>query len=479
VRLPAVGTERQRRSGHPHARGAITRDDSRTASQPKEELRQWRQSRPRTVLKFPLLRNRGSAALVITAEARQISSHTVMRPLIRIHALPLLLSVNTLLSCDMGQNSRAHTTLSTSQDFASQEKRQEASPKSRPRLASAQRSSPPTSVSKPIPPLAVANTRTEDENNTIAVFREAAPATVFVTQKKLVRRRWSMDATEVPAGTGTGFIWNRQGHIVTNFHVVAGGQTFEVMLQDGSSHPARFVGGDPTKDIAVLKLEVPPTSLSPIKIPPHGSELLVGQKALAIGNPFGLDHTLTTGVISALGREIVGFGGVTIRDMIQTDASINPGNSGGPLLNSAGTLIGMNTMIYSPSGSSAGIGLAVPVSIIRRVVPQIITYGKPRRAGLGIDRVPDALAHRNGIEGVVIRSVVPRGPAHAAGLRGLRRTRRGSRVGDVIVGINGKAVRDFDDLFGELDRQQPGDEVMLRIRRGDSIREIRVRLSEL
>ena len=278
----------------------------------------------------------------------------------------------------------------------------------------------------------------EDERNTIAVFEAAAPATVFVTQSKVFRNRFTMRVDETPAGTGTGFIWDARGHVVTNYHVVAGGDSFSVTLLDGRVVPARFIGGDPNRDIAVLELleaaddptprgasaqpdrGVDYDDLTPIHLPAEDHELVVGQKALAIGNPFGLDHTLTVGVISALEREVVGFGGVTIRNMIQTDASINPGNSGGPLLDSAGQLIGMNTMIFSKSGSSAGIGFAVPIETIRRLVPQILEYGHPRRAALGIEVVSDRLAARNQVHGVVIEKVAPGGPAAAAGLQGLR-----------------------------------------------------------
>jgi S1-C subfamily serine protease len=321
--------------------------------------------------------------------------------------------------------------------------------------------------------------RIEDETNTIEVFEAAAPATVFVTQKQLVRDRWSRNAMSIPAGSGTGFIWDDRGHVVTNFHVIAKGQSFEVAMHDGSTHEARLVGGDPNKDIAVLRIHPPPAALSPVRLPPEDSSLVVGQKTLAIGNPFGLDHTLTTGVVSALGRDVMGYGGVTIRDMIQTDASINPGNSGGPLLDSAGRLIGMNTMIYSRSGGSAGIGFAVPVSSIRRVVPQLIAHGRTTRAGLGIERVPDHIARQNGIEGIVIRAVVPRGPAAAAGLRGLQQRRFGTALGDVIVGVEGEAIRNFDDLYNALDGRNPGDEVVVRVRRDDSVREVRLRLTQL
>jgi S1-C subfamily serine protease len=319
----------------------------------------------------------------------------------------------------------------------------------------------------------------EDERNTIAVFEAAGPATVFVTQSQARLNRFTASVDQIPAGSGSGFIWDREGHVVTNFHVVAEGQSFAVTLADGTSLPARLVGGDPKRDIAVLKIEAGGRELVPVELPPADRRLVVGQKALAIGNPFGLDHSLTVGVISALDREVVGFGGVTIRDMIQTDASINPGNSGGPLLDSAGRLIGMNTMIFSKSGGSAGIGFAVPVSTIRRLVPQIIQYGAPRRAALGIEIVGDHIARRNGIEGVAILEVQDGGPAAKAGLRGLALEGNQARLGDVIVGIDEFAIDDYDDLFNALDRFEPGDRVNVKVKRAGEVFAIPVDLALL
>jgi S1-C subfamily serine protease len=229
----------------------------------------------------------------------------------------------------------------------------------------------------------------------------------------------------------------------------------------------------------VLKIEAKQRELTPVSLLPADQHLVVGQKALAIGNPFGLDHSLTVGVISALDREVVGFGGVTIRDMIQTDASINPGNSGGPLLDSAGRLIGMNTMIYSKSGSSAGIGFAVPVSTIRRLVPQIIQFGAPRRAGLGIEIVGDHIARRAGIEGVAIQEVQPGSPAAKAGLHGLKVEGQQVVLGDVIVGIDDYEVENFDDLFNALDHYEPGDSVGVKVRRAGEVFSIPVQLTLL
>ena len=336
----------------------------------------------------------------------------------------------------------------------------------------------PVKVTQAVPPPSP-GARIEDEQNSISVFRAAAPATVYVTNKQIVRDRWSMKALEVPAGTGSGFIWDTKGHVVTNAHVVANGRSFEITDKAGKSYPAKLVGGDPNHDIAVLKVDLPPDQLTAIRLPPAEYEPEVGQKTLAIGNPFGLDQTLTVGVISALGREITGYGGVTIAGMIQTDASINPGNSGGPLLNSSGELIGMNTMIYSKTGSSAGIGFAVPVSEIRRIVPQIIEHGAPIRAGLGIVRAPDELARANRIVGVVVERVVPNSPAARAGIEGIRQTRAGRYVGDVIVGIDGLEVKKWDDLYKVLDSKRPGDKVALRVDRDGATREVPVELYEL
>src|SRR4051794_7587680 len=240
----------------------------------------------------------------------------------------------------------------------------------------------------PVPPVAP-GARIEDERNTISVFRNVAQSTVFVTQTRIVEDYLAGTLQEVPAGSGSGFVWDDKGTIVTNFHVVEGAQSLTVTFHDQETFEAKVVGIEPRKDIAVLKVEAPAKLLVPIH-PAKGGQLEVGQKTIAIGNPFGLDHTLTTGVISALGRQVQGAGGVSIRDMIQTDAAINPGNSGGPLLDSSGQLIGMNTMIYSKTGSSAGIGFAVPISTISRIVPQIVKTGRaqPVRPGNGVHPPP-------------------------------------------------------------------------------------------
>jgi len=318
----------------------------------------------------------------------------------------------------------------------------------------------------PIPPLSP-NARIEDEKNTIGVFKSCAPSTVFVTQTRVVVDYFAGVAQEVPAGSGSGFVWDENGHIVTNFHVVEGARSVTVTFHDQEQFEAKVVGLEPRKDIAVLKVEAPKKVLVPIKVA-KATQLEVGQKAVAIGNPFGLDHTLTTGVISALGRQVQGAGGVTIRDMIQTDAAINPGNSGGPLLDSTGQLIGMNTMIFSKSGSSAGIGFAVPVATIARIVPQIIKTGRAEQLGLGIGIDPmQKLERRLGLRGVIVLAVPPESPAAKAGMRGITQTRQGIVLGDVIVGVDDKRIETFDDLYTILDSHKPDDIVKVTVVRGN------------
>jgi S1-C subfamily serine protease len=310
--------------------------------------------------------------------------------------------------------------------------------------------------------------RIEDERNTIAVFREAAASTVYVTQTKVVVDYMAGVAEEVPSGSGSGFIWDDSGHVVTNYHVVKGARSLTVTFRDQKTYPATVVGVEPRKDVAVLKVEAPKEVLRPISVPKR-LELEVGQKTVAIGNPFGLDHTLTTGVVSALGRQVQGIGGVTIRDMIQTDAAINPGNSGGPLLDSSGQLIGMNTMIYSRSGSSAGIGFAVPASTISRVAGQIIKSGKADQLGLGIQLDPTGrIEQENGIKGVAVIRVPEGSPANKAGLKGLSKTPRGFALGDVIVQIGDAKVESYDDFYNALDLRKSGDKVDVTVRRGDA-----------
>jgi len=288
-------------------------------------------------------------------------------------------------------------------------------------------------------------------------------AVVFITSKERRQDMFTLNILEIPVGSGSGFVWDRNGHIVTNFHVVANGSEFSVTLADGSVHDAERVGAEPNKDLAVLRIAAPASALSPIQ-PGDSDHLIVGQKVLAIGNPFGLDQTLTTGVISALGREIKSITGTNIHDVIQTDASINPGNSGGPLLDSAGRLIGVNTSIISQVGQSAGIGFAVPVNTVMQIVPQLIQYGGVKRAGLGVVVVPENRARSWGLRsGVAVMSVGEGSAAEGAGIQPARRDRGGLIYLDVIVGIDGDPIENYGDMVDALDRHEPGDKVKVKL----------------
>jgi S1-C subfamily serine protease len=315
-----------------------------------------------------------------------------------------------------------------------------------------------------------------DERSTMAVFERATKSVVFIANSAVRRDPWSFDLFEVPQGSGSGFIWNKQGHLVTNFHVVYGATSITVTLADRTEHKAKVVGADPDHDLAVLQIQAQEESLSPVVIG-TSHDLRVGQKVLAIGNPFGLDHTLTTGVVSALGRTIKSLSNRTIEGVIQTDAAINPGNSGGPLLDSAGRLIGVNTQIVSPSGAFAGIGFAVPVDTVNRIVPELIKYGKLIRPGLGVSLVPDAIARRWGITGVVIGKVVRGSGAERAGLRGARETVTGRvELGDIIVGIDGKPIETIEDMLDLLEQRKVGDQVMVEILRANRRQQVSVTL---
>ncbi len=316
----------------------------------------------------------------------------------------------------------------------------------------------------------------EEERTNIEIFEMASPSVVFITSVAVRSDRFGFDITEIPAGTGSGFLWDDDGHVVTNVHVIQNADAVRVTLHDRTSWKARLVGGEPDKDIAVLRIDAPAARLKPIAIG-MSRDLKVGQRVYAIGNPFGLDQTLTTGIVSALGRSIQAMAGRTIQDVIQTDAAINPGNSGGPLLDSAGRLIGVNTAIYSPSGASAGIGFAVPVDIVNRVVPELIQYGRVTRPQLGILAFPDGLAARVGTKGVVIREVEPGSGAAAAGLRGTRRQDTGDVVlGDVIQGIDGEEITSMDDLLNALEQHKSGDSVSVTFERDGESRVATVQL---
>jgi S1-C subfamily serine protease len=306
-----------------------------------------------------------------------------------------------------------------------------------------------------------------DERSTIAVFERATKSVVFIANTAMQQDVWSLNVMEVPQGSGSGFVWSKQGHIVTNFHVIYGADAIKVTLADRSEHKAKLVGADPDHDLAVLQIHVPEGHVEPLAIG-ASHDLRVGQKVLAIGNPFGLDHTLTTGVVSALGRTIKSMSNRTIEGVIQTDAAINPGNSGGPLLDGAGRLIGVNTQIVSPSGAYAGIGFAVPVDTVNRIVPELIKHGKLIRPGLGVSLVPDAMAKRWGIKGVIIGKVTRGGAADRAGLKGARETMMGQiQLGDIIVSVAGKPVATIDDLMDAMEAHKVGDQVSVEILRGN------------
>ncbi|MCA9540421.1 MAG: trypsin-like peptidase domain-containing protein [Myxococcales bacterium] len=314
------------------------------------------------------------------------------------------------------------------------------------------------------------------EEETIALFRRLSPAVVSITTLEVYRDFARLDATEIPRGAGSGFIWDDAGHLVTNFHVIAEADAVRVTLEDQSTWPGRVVGLAPEMDLAVLRIDAPRSALAPIPIG-QSHDLQVGQRVLAIGNPFGLDHSLTVGVVSALDRTIRSLSGREIAGVIQTDASINPGNSGGPLLDSAGRLIGVNTAIKSPSGASAGIGFAVPVDTVNRVVPQLIRYGRLVRPRLGVRVAQDALSARLGLTGLLVLSVDPGSAAERAGLTGTRRAPTGHLLlGDVLLAMDGQPLRVSDDLMFELEKRNAGDEVELLVQRGDRLHTTRLRL---
>lgn len=315
-----------------------------------------------------------------------------------------------------------------------------------------------------------------EEKRNIEIYRRVGPSVVNVTNIQIRQNFFEMSA--VPAGTGSGFVWDSWGYIVTNYHVIEGGDHFIISFQgDEKQYEARVWGVAPTKDIAVLKLNDLPKKITTIPIG-HSHQLQVGQRVMAIGNPFGLDHTLTSGLVSALGRQMEGIGGVKIYDMIQTDASINQGNSGGPLLNSSGELIGMNTMIYSPSGASAGLGFAVPVDTISTIVPQLIKHRKLIRPSLGIIRYPyGTLKERLGIEkGLPLFYVIPDGPLGKKGLIGIYQTRR-PRSGDILLSIDDKVINSFDDYYNLMFKYKVDDIVEVKYLRKNVSMQTKVHLS--
>jgi S1-C subfamily serine protease len=316
----------------------------------------------------------------------------------------------------------------------------------------------------------------EDEKGTVELFERTAPAVVYITNLKLRRDFFGFNVLEIPQGTGSGFIWDTHGYLVTNFHVIQGAQAAEVTMADHSNWSAQPVGFEADKDLAVLKIDAPSEQLRPILIG-TSHDLKVGQKVFAIGNPFGLDQTLTTGIISALGREIRSVTGRPIKDVIQTDAVINPGNSGGPLLDSAGRLIGVNTAIFSPrnTGTYIGIGFAVPVDTVNQIVPQLISHGKVVRPGLGV-----RLVKYGGIQGALVIEVTPGSAAEEAGIQPMTRDTLGRiRLGDRIVAIDEQEIESPDDVTDLLEKRRIGESIVVSVIRGDRRLDLVARLKAL
>lgn len=311
------------------------------------------------------------------------------------------------------------------------------------------------------------------EKTNIEIYEKTLPSVVNIMTMTSREDFFGLDPQQVPQGTGSGFVWDEEGRIVTNFHVIQNSTSQRVTMSDQTSYDATLVGFFADKDLAVLQISAPQRKLKPIPVG-TSSDLKVGQRVYAIGNPFGLDGTFTDGIISSLGRQIESVTRRPIRDVIQTNAAINPGNSGGPLLDSAGRLIGVNTAIFSPSGTSAGIGFAIPVDEVNRIVPELIRHGKVIRPDLGVQLAEDAWSKARNIDGVMLWWVKPDGPAGRAGLRGIRRTRQGALAGDIIVAVDGKPVHTRDDLYTLLEAHAIGDTVKLKIKRGGETQDVDV-----
>src|SRR5262245_7991679 len=341
---------------------------------------------------------------------------------------------------------------------------------------------PSTSVNDPSAPPREITARGDlasDEQSTIEISERVSPSVVYITNIAVGRDRYNFNAIEIPQGTGSGFVWSAEGYIVTNFHVLENASAARVTLSNHKTYDAKPVGGELTKDIAVLKIDAKGETLQPI---PVGSsrDLVVGQKVFAIGNPFGLDQTLTTGVISALGREIRGPTNRIIAGTIQTDAAINPGNSGGPLLDSAGRLIGMTTSIVSPSGAYAGIGFAIPVDTIQTIVTQLIQHGRVVRPGLGILPDEGLIGRALAVHGVLFTRVIPGSGAEHAGLRATRISETDTiQLGDVIEKIDDTKIDSLDDLHKFLDAHKVGDEVRVTVRRNGKLETFSVPLQDV
>lgn len=316
------------------------------------------------------------------------------------------------------------------------------------------------------------------EKARINLFDATWRSVVHITTLSVRTDPFRFRALEVPGGTGSGFIWDRQGHIVTNFHVIKGASSARITLADQSTLSADLVGYSARNDLAVLRVSGLPGNLAPL---PLGSsrDLVVGQDVIAIGSPFGLDYTLSTGVISGLGREIEGAGGVPILGAIQTDAAIDPGNSGGPLIDSSGRLVGINTMIYSPSGASAGVGFAVPADTVARVVPDLIAYGKEVMPDIGAELVDDAYTARWGLPGVLVRKVQSGSPAEQVGLVPTQLHPLSGQIllGDLITQVDGVEIHNKADYLLELEKHKPGETVTLRVLRNGTTHTLSVVLA--
>ncbi len=318
-----------------------------------------------------------------------------------------------------------------------------------------------------------------EEKATIELFQRSRDSVVFISTKEAVLDFWSRNVTSVPRGTGSGFLWDDAGDVVTNFHVIEGASEATVKLVDGRSFPATLTGASPEHDIAVLKIGFGFKGPRPVPVGSSG-DLRVGQRVYAIGNPFGLDWSLTSGIVSALNRSLVEENGNRLERLIQTDAAINPGNSGGPLLDSAGRLIGMNTAIYSPSGAAAGIGFAVPIDTVNRIVPELIRHGHYTRPSIGIqmdERLNERLTEASQIEGVFVLRVERGSSAEEAGMKAAKVTRDGEVIGgDVIVSIDGKKIDSVSRLLAALDDYRIGNTVRLGVKRSGKLIELPVRL---
>ena len=333
----------------------------------------------------------------------------------------------------------------------------------------------PTAKARPIAP---PGQPTSEEKNRIDIFSKAKASVVNISSAQLVRNRFTMNIQQVPKGTGTGFIWDEKGRVVTNYHVVKGADRILVTLDDHTIAHVAQVRYDEARDLAVLWTDIPEAKRKPIPLGESG-KLQVGQSVLAIGNPFGLDQSLSAGIISALGRDMKTDDDGVVRGLIQTDAAINPGNSGGPLLDSSGRLIGVNTAIISPSGASAGIGFAIPADTVNRVVPRLISGSKEPRPSLGIVEAPDQWTKQRGISGVLIIDVLPDGPADKANLRPTRRDETGRILfGDVIVGIDEHKIRSANELYTVLvDDYKVAQEVTVHFVRDGETQDVKMTLA--